>query len=197
MSSRSGHTSQSRADARHYSNRGATTRYRAGGGRSFLGYRSSRPSYYRNRPYYGRHRSYYRPGFSLYLGAPSYYDSYAYGGYYPEAYASVPYAPDYGSAAPVEDPEDLSPQSDYGDVDDAADVSGSSRLELDVQPADATIYVDGQFRGTADRDAELELTPGRHTVEVARPGFQTEHRVVEVGNGEAPSLSMSLQPVRR
>jgi PEGA domain len=205
-SSRSGHTSEHRASARdsnrgdttRYSNRGATTRYRAGDGH---GYRNSRPSYYRNRPYYGR-GSYYRPGFSLYLGSPSYYDSYAYGGYYPETYAavpyaSVPYAPDYGYGGPVEDAQDVRPQSDYGDPDRGADVAGSSRLQLDVRPADATIYVDGQFRGTADHGGELQITPGRHTVEVVRPGFQTERRVVDVGIGEARSLSIALQPARR
>jgi PEGA domain len=209
-SSRSGHTSQSQAaaprssyrgGAPRYSNRSEATRYRAGDGRSYRGYRNSRPSYYRNRPYYGR-GSYYRPGFSLYLGSPSYYDSYAYGGYYPETYASVPYAsvpyaPDYGYGAPGEDAQDARPDADYGDRDGRADVADSGRLQLDVRPADATIYVDGQFRGTASSDSVLDLAPGRHTVEVVRPGFLTERRVVDVRIGEARSLSIALQPARR
>jgi PEGA domain len=193
-SSRSGHASQYRAVPRYSSNRGATTRYRTGGGRSSVGYRGYRYSPYRNRSYYG-YRSYYRPGFSLYLGSPLYYDSYAYGGYYPETYASVPYAPDYGYSGPVEDPEVATAQPDYRDG--IADTAGSTRLRLDVRPADATIYVDDQFRGTADRDTVVLLTPGRHTIELARPGFQSERRVVEVGSGEARSLSIALQPARR
>jgi PEGA domain len=197
--SRSGHTSQYRAESRYSSNRGATTRYRTGSGRGSVGYRGYRYSPYRNRSYYGS-RSYYRPGFSLYLGSPLYYDSYAYGGYYPETYASVPYAsapyaPDYGDSRAVEDPDDAGAQPDYRDG--GADVAGSSRLRIDVRPADATIYVDDQFRGTADRDAVVLLEPGRHTVELARPGFQSERRVVEVQSGEARSLSVSLQPDRR
>jgi PEGA domain len=210
-SSRSGHTSEHRAAARdsnrsgatHYSNRGEATRYRAGDGRSSRGYRNSRPSYYRGRSYRG-YGSYYRPGFSLYLGSPSYYDSYAYGGYYPETYAAVPYAaapypaapyaPDYGYSAPVEDEQDVRPDADYGDRDGVAD---AGRLQLDVRPADATIYVDGQFRGTAAVDSALDLAPGRHTVEIVRPGYQTERRVVDVRIGEARSLSIALQPARR
>jgi PEGA domain len=201
--SRSGHASDHRASGHdsnrggspRYSNRGEASHYRAGDGR---GYRNSRPSYYRNRSYYG-HRSYYRPGFSLYLGSPSYYDSYGYGGYYPETYASVPYAaapyaPDYGYSAPVEQEQDLRPDADYGDRDGVAD---AGRLQLDVRPADATIYVDGQFRGTASSDSVLDLAPGRHTVEVVRPGFVSERRVVDIGIGDARSLSIALQPARR
>ena len=206
-SSRSGHSSENRASARdsnrggsqRYSNRSEGSRYRASDGRSNRGYRSSRPSYYRGRSYRG-YGSYYRPGFSLYLGSPSYYDSYAYGGYYPETYAAVPYAaapyatapyaPDYGYAAPAEDEQDLRPDADYGDRDGTAD---AGRLQLDVRPADATIYVDGQFRGTATSDSVLDLAPGRHTVEVVRPGYQTERRVVDVRIGEARSLSIELR----
>ncbi len=205
-SSGSGHTNEHRASARgsnrggtpRYSNRGGTSHYRAGQGHSTRSYRNSRPSYHRNRSYYG-HRSYYRPGVSLYLGSPLYYDSYAYGGYYPETYAAVPYAsapyaPDYGYAAPVEEEQDLRPDEDYGDRDDVAD---AGRLQLDVQPADATIYVDGQFRGTASVDSVLDLAPGRHTVEIVRPGYQTEQRMVDVRIGEARSLSIALQPAPR
>jgi PEGA domain len=201
-SSRSGDTRQHRAVPRNSSNRGATTSYRTGGERRSQGYRSSRSSSYRNRSYYG-YRSYYRPRLSLYLGSPLYYDNYGYGGYYPEyypeTYAAAPYAPDYGYRGPVEDTEDARAESDYrdGDGDGMADVAGSGRLQLDVQPADATIYVDGQFHGTANNDTVLLLTPGRHTVELARPGFQSERRVVEVGTGEARSLSIALQPARR
>jgi PEGA domain len=202
-SSRSGDTRQYRAAPRDSSNRGATTRYRTGGRRGSQGYRNYRSSPYRNRSHYG-YRSYYRPGLSLYLGSPLYYDNYNYGygayspEYYPETYAPAPYAPDYGYREPAEDSQDAGPEYDNrGEADGVADADGSGRLQLDVQPADATIYVDDQFHGTANNDTVLLLTPGRHTVELARPGFQSERRVVEVGTGEARSLSITLQPARR
>jgi PEGA domain len=198
-SSRSGHTRQYRASPRDSSNRGATTRYRAGGRHSSQG-RNYRSSSYRNRSHYG-YRSYYRPGLSLYLGSTLYYDNYGYGAYspeyYPETYATAPYAPDYAYRGPVEDAQDAGPEYDNRDADGVADADGSGRLQLDVQPADATIYVDDQFHGTANNDTVLLLTPGRHTVELARPGFQSQRRVVEVGTGEVRSLSITLQPARR
>lgn len=205
--SRSGQGSQYRSTGTRYSTyHGASTHYRTGGGRSYGHYRYSYPRYgYGYRPYYG-------PGFSLYLGAPLYYGSNYYGGYYPQAYATAPYetapyapapyanapnAPDYGDRGPAEGDENATPRSDDRDLDAAADAPGSSRLPLDVRPADATIYVDGQFRGTAGSDPILLLTPGRHTVEVARPGFRSERRVVDVGSGEGRPLSITLQAAPR
>jgi hypothetical protein len=214
-SSRSGHGSQYRSTGTRYSTyHGASTSYRSGGGRSYDHYRYSSRRY--------GYRPYYRPGFSLYLGAPLYYGSSYYGGYYPPAYATAPYtsvpyasvpyssapyasapyatapyAPDYGYRAPAEEDGDDRPQADDRDFDAEADAAGSSRLPLDVRPADATIYVDGQFRGTAASDPVLLLTPGRHTVELARPGFRSEQRVVDVGSGEGRTLSITLQPVPR
>ncbi len=211
-SSRSAHSQYRSTGTRYSTSRGASTRYRAGGGRNHGHYRYSSPRYR-----YG-YRPYYRPGFSLYLGAPLYGSAY-YNGYYPQAYATAPYettpyagapyagapyanAPDTpdsdsGYPAPAEEDENAMPQSDDRDFDAAADAAGSSRLPLDVRPADATIYVDGQFRGTASSDPILLLAPGRHTVEVARPGFRSERRVVDVGTGEGRPLSITLQPAPR
>ena len=45
-------------------------------------------------------------------------------------------------------------------------------LRLDVRPSDASIYVDGAFRGTG-RLRSLRLPPGRHRIEVVRPGYRT------------------------
>jgi hypothetical protein len=74
-----------------------------------------------------------------------------------------------------------------------ADVRDSGRLRLEVQPADASVYVDGQFRGTARQVGELELSPGRHRLEIVRPGFRTEDRDVEVEAGRARDLRVELQ----
>jgi hypothetical protein len=205
--SRSGHDRHYRsAVPRSSSYRGVTTRYGAAGGRSYLGYRNHRHSSYRYRPY-NSYRSYYRPSLfaGLYLGSPWYYDSYYYGGYYPETYAYAPPAADDRYREPAAEPEGMADVENDGarsddqdrDGDSVADAQDSGRLRLDVRPADATIYVDDQFHGTAGSTTVLTLAPGRHTVEVARPGFQTERRVVEVGRGEGRSLSIALQRAYR
>jgi hypothetical protein len=74
-----------------------------------------------------------------------------------------------------------------------ADVHDFGHLRLDVQPADASIYVDGQFRGTARQVAELELPPGRHRLEIVRPGFRTDDRDVDVEAGRTRDLKIELQ----
>src|SRR6185436_19111203 len=54
----------------------------------------------------------------------------------------------------------------------------SARLRLDVSPDDASIYLDGNFLGTAAEleglSAGLVVTPGSHRLEVVRPGYQAE-----------------------
>ena len=67
------------------------------------------------------------------------------------------------------------------------------RLRLDVRPPDASIYLDGVFRGTA-RDVEaLRVPPGRHRLEIVRPGYRTEERDVEVRPGETTDLRADLE----
>ena len=68
----------------------------------------------------------------------------------------------------------------------------AGRLRLDVRPVDASIYVDGQFRGTAGQIGEMVLPPGPHRIEVVRPGFRTEERDVELAPGSARSLAIEL-----
>jgi hypothetical protein len=208
-SSRSGSARQYRAAPRDSSNRGESRGYRTGGERGASSYRESGRSYtrdsryssHRNRRYYG-YGSHYRSGFSLYLGTPYYY-GYGYGAYYPEtyaypeAYAAAPYAPYDRYDGPVEDAEVGRDRYDDPGVDGNGDAAGSSQLRLDVRPADATIYVDDQFQGTGDRDELLVLAPGRHRIEIARPGYVTERRVVDVGTSETRSLSITLEPARR
>lgn len=66
-------------------------------------------------------------------------------------------------------------------------------LQLDVRPGDASIYVDGRFRGLAREQARLRLAPGRHRIEVVRPGFRTIEREVVVEEGQTAEVSVELE----
>ena len=57
------------------------------------------------------------------------------------------------------------------DMDEPAAAPGAGRLRIDVQPADASVYIDGAFRGTAREAASIKLPAGRHRVEIVRPGY--------------------------
>lgn len=76
---------------------------------------------------------------------------------------------------------------------DAAAGAELGRLRLTVRPEDASVYVDGQFKGSGRQAGSIELPPGKHRVEVVRPGFRTEERDVEVEAGETRELEVELQ----
>jgi hypothetical protein len=65
-------------------------------------------------------------------------------------------------------------------------------VRMNVQPADATVYVDGEFRGTARETANLVLPSGPHRIEIVRPGFRTETREVDVRAGETQAVVVEL-----
>jgi hypothetical protein len=67
-------------------------------------------------------------------------------------------------------------------------------LRLSVRPADAVIYIDGEFRGPGGQVRTLELPPGRHSIEAVRPGFQTFERVVELERDIPADLDVELRP---
>lgn len=67
------------------------------------------------------------------------------------------------------------------------------RLKLTVRPDDASVYVDGAFRGTAREASELRLAPGRHRIEVVRPGYRTLEREIDVVPGETTRLEIEME----
>lgn len=77
----------------------------------------------------------------------------------------------------------------YEDDRDDAD-AGTLRLEL--KPSDASVYVDGEFRGSGRRAETVRLAPGRHRLEVVRPGYRTVEREVDVRSGETVRVEVEL-----
>lgn len=66
-------------------------------------------------------------------------------------------------------------------------------LRLDVEPRDASVYIDGEFRGAVRELRRLELPPGRHRIEIVRPGFRTVERDIEVKSGQSEDLEVRLE----
>jgi hypothetical protein len=66
-------------------------------------------------------------------------------------------------------------------------------LRMKVWPSDASVYVDGEFRGTARQVRSLDLGPGTHRIEVVRPGYATSQHEVDVRSGETRDLEVTLQ----
>ena len=183
-----------------YASRGSVAQQRhprAGTGYSYRpghGYYNGGRSYYR--PYYG-HRPYYSyypyyssywPGVSLSFGW-GYGSSWPYyaGGYYGSpGYSVGVYAP-YGAVGGY----DSAPLPPARNAERSYD-GGSGRVRLEVRPDDASVYVDDEFRGTAREARIMNLPPGRHLIELVRPGFAVERREVTVVSGESQDVLVEL-----
>jgi len=66
-------------------------------------------------------------------------------------------------------------------------------LRLRILPDDASVYVDDEFRGPAQEVKGLRLEPGKHRLEVIRPGFRSVEREVEVEAGRPVDLEVLLE----
>jgi hypothetical protein len=90
------------------------------------------------------------------------------------------------------------PEDDYENAPDHREETrpdnrgerGTVRLE--VSPEDASIYVDGVFRGTGSDLRKVTLPEGRHRLEVVRPGYRTLERDVDVTAGEVEVVDVDL-----
>ena len=82
-------------------------------------------------------------------------------------------------------------RSDRGRVVAPPRDGARGELMLEVEPADASVYVDGEFYGKASQVSRIELAAGRHRIEVVRPGYRTEETEVTV-DGEAKKIVVRL-----
>jgi PEGA domain len=151
-------------------------------------------------PYYG-HSSWY---FGLSFGWPYYYSGWwPYGGagygYYPGYYApNYGYGYGYGYDAP-EPPPSVDAARPYGSERTCAALRAdgrggdSGRVRLEVRPDDASVYVDDEFCGNARESRFLSLPPGRHSIELVRPGFEVARREADVVTGETVDVLVELQ----
>jgi hypothetical protein len=91
--------------------------------------------------------------------------------------------------APVDEPN-RNAAPPIGLVTDGSAAPGL--LNLRVTPGDASVYVDGRFVGSASQTGELPLRPGRHRIEIVRPGYRTAERDLAMESGRNETLSLDL-----
>ena len=178
--------------------------------RGYYGFGASPYRFYR--PYYA-----FRPrislGFGLWVGFPiaypyyddGFYDPYYYRGYgypYPYPYSS----PAYGSPYPPPDPgysprsTDPDPQSGSVQVEPDqtdADQADNGGVSFEITPSTAEVFVDGAFVGTTGEftplTGPLDLTPGRHRIEIRAPGYSTMGLGVDIVAGQVIPYQGTLQ----
>jgi hypothetical protein len=114
-----------------------------------------------------------------------------------EQFAGPPDA-DYARVRDMSDDDRRRGDDDgYGRDDDydrrRDDDGDSGSVRLSVSPRDASVYVDGEFRGSGRQANTLRLRPGRHRIEVVRPGFRTVEREIEVERGRSTTVEFELE----
>lgn len=67
-----------------------------------------------------------------------------------------------------------------------------AELRLTVRPEDASVYIDGEFRGSGRQVGTLRLEPGRHRIEAVRPGYRTFDQEVEVAPDRPTDVTVEL-----
>ncbi len=80
---------------------------------------------------------------------------------------------------------------------DLMDARGEpGRLALEVEPGDASVYLDGRFLGTAEELSRLHsgliIDAGDHSLQIVRPGYEDKTVEFEVDSGEQYDLEVEL-----
>jgi hypothetical protein len=70
---------------------------------------------------------------------------------------------------------------------------GLGSVRFEVRPSDASIYVDGSFRGTGRDLRSLELRAGPHRIEIVKPGYRTYERELTVDAAAYVDLAVELE----
>ena len=183
---------------------GYGNRYYGSGNHGYRSYGYRNYGYGYGRGYYGRYPYYYGYSPYYYGYSPYYYGyspyglglglSFSFGGGYVSGY----YAPQPSGYVSVSDESYQGGGSVRGeDVYDRDEPRDDGRaeageLQLTVLPEDASVWIDGEFRGAARAVERVALPLGRHQIEVVRPGFRTATRVVDVQRGSTASVHIEL-----
>ena len=90
------------------------------------------------------------------------------------------------------DEDDDAEESRRGD-----DEGSTGRVRLEIEPEDASVYLDGKFVGTGSDLARLRaglvLEPGKHRLAVVRPGHRSQEMDFDVKAGEDVELEVELE----
>jgi hypothetical protein len=62
-------------------------------------------------------------------------------------------------------------------------------------PGGATATLDGDPEKACKAPCSLDATPGRHTISITMPGYQIEHRDVDVESSPVETLPVVLRPL--
>lgn len=81
------------------------------------------------------------------------------------------------------------------EISEAPKVSDFIVIELKVNPSESSIYLDGKFWGVSPKEGTItnfSLEKGKHKIEIVKPGYKTEKRIVNVKTGKKIKLTIKM-----
>ncbi|MFM8331644.1 MAG: formylglycine-generating enzyme family protein [Candidatus Methylumidiphilus sp.] len=70
-----------------------------------------------------------------------------------------------------------------------------TQIVIKAEPKDAEVWVDGAFKSKDAAAAVVVVSPGKHTVEIRKPGMQSASRSIDIGEGVTEQMTpIVLQP---
>ena len=107
-----------------------------------------------------------------------------------------------------EQPRAAEPDDMADDRDDAERPEGTidargepGKVRLDVEPGDASVYLDGRFIGTGDEIARMRegllVNPGEHVLSAVRPGRRGMEKRFTATAGQEVEVDLTLEPESR
>ncbi len=63
-----------------------------------------------------------------------------------------------------------------------------SQIVIETEPKDTEILVDGALKTKSTAAVTVIVSPGKHTLEIRKPGMQSESRIIEIGEGVTQKL---------
>ena len=99
-----------------------------------------------------------------------------------------------GPRGPGDQPPTSAPQGVFPPPDRRADTNGRGTLSLSLQPTDAEILVDGApWTGTSQDRLTIDLSEGRHNIQIRKRGFVGYLTDVQIRPGETTNLDVRLK----
>jgi hypothetical protein len=69
----------------------------------------------------------------------------------------------------------------------------ASALRLDLEPADASVYLDGQAVSARPGEGLDSLSPGTRVLRIVKPGFVSFEQIVDLRPGKVRRVTLRLQ----
>jgi serine/threonine-protein kinase len=99
------------------------------------------------------------------------------------------------AATPAENADAAKPPVEKPAAKPAPAMAGTQPVSIISSPAGATATLDGNPGKACKAPCSLDATRGRHTIAVTMPGYQIEHRDVDVESSPVETLPVILRPL--